>query len=415
MRLFWWTLPGPADFLAKVADDLKYGNQVCLMLPVTFPWNLKAYVRELIPDGGGWDWQSLRLDEFGEDARNPAALLYGIYLPRTKPSVVRDAASLLREEEFYGKVVWLEGMTSELWPVWKTFLEDYAALSRKIDAYDQTRFVVTLTGDLTEDPPKPDMGLAIHEWRGTMDKLDMRLYCSGQIRNRPESRVKKALLVELSAHLAQWDLLLAEQLSYEELEELVEPRALLLDYARQFEWEASASSWSQGSANVLEDRISIHSAFMTLSGDHAGVRRRVWEAQLAVLFPLIEEWRLTLIDFLRPVLTVPFQVDNRWVHDAYAMEINHVDYQIRDSALVDAGLKNCVKYLKIIRNRLAHLKPLTRADLHWIDAFDALPGLLVEEKRPVLPAPVSAASSAASDGAGADGSGEAAAVRDASA
>ena len=69
-------------------------------------------------------------------------------------------------------------------------------------------------------------------------------------------------------------------------------------------WKPDAPAelrWELGIEDSIGGRRRPHSAFVALCGDGTEIDRRLWRAQLRVLFPAIEEVRLALLPRVAPV------------------------------------------------------------------------------------------------------------------
>jgi hypothetical protein len=375
----WWSLPGPSGFLDRIADDLADGKHVYLRVPGNEPKRLKAYLKEKWLDHEIYEWRELNLHHFRADADNPVKLLYDIFLPETEPDVIRNAANLARDPAFGGKMIWVEGMTADCWPNWKKFLHDYAEVNRNLLPDERTRFIVLLNGELAECRPEVSVASAVRDWRGTVGQLDMLLYCSSLLRNTPLTVLQKRLNAQLIANLSLWDQNLADYLCDRPLTDLFEPAGLLLEFAEQLEWDSgTGESWQAGTVNEFENRSRIHSAYLAVLGHEQEIQRRVWQAQLSVLFPAIEELRLALIEHLGPVLTVPFTMEQGYViHDRLDLEIGHIYYQMRSLPQADSELYNGVYQLRKLRNILAHMDPIPKSEIALVDNLESIGQMLL--------------------------------------
>ena len=84
--------------------------------------------------------------------------------------------------------------------------------------------------------------------------------------------------------------------------------------------------WALGTSSTVEGHQEPHPALEALVD---GIERRLWHAQVTVLFPLIEEHRLRLVARLRPHLRVPFETPFGVITDPRDLEIGHLLHQIR--------------------------------------------------------------------------------------
>ena len=375
MSFDWWSLPGPSRFLDRICEDLTEGKHVCIRMPSNSPGHLKIYLKERWLDHSYYEWRELNLQYFRSEADSPADLLYETYIPEADPGEIRNAANLARHPSFGKMIVWVEGLDSSVWPQWDEFLREYAEMSRNLPEEDRTRFVVLLDGPLSGLRPQPSLLLSVRDWQDTVDRLDMLLYCrqNASFPDAASSPLQGKLALELAAGLALWDRNLADYLLVRPLHELMDPAGLLAKFAETLGWgETVPASWSAGTMNRFENRNELHSAYLAAAGRWQDIRRRVWQAQLNVLFPIIEDLRHRLIAEFSDILTVPY-VDDRGnrIEDLRDFELRHIWYQLRSLPL-DSSLLGGIDNLRKLRNRLAHLDPIRGDELHLIEHVEKM-------------------------------------------
>lgn len=364
MRRLWWQLPGPTRFLNRVEDELREGSSLMLMFPEHLQEDdQKTAVKERLQEANLWDWEELhvRLEDPGE--QTPAWLLYERFVPSAPTDAIRNGKTLAEEEEFRGRIIWIHGMTLERWPAWKDLLQEYTQACRSGRPLGRTLFCVVLTGDLTASVPRPAEGISVLKWEGVIGQLDMLLYVSNLLEERAGwSPLQKKLAASVLTAVAKWDRQAADRLALESITSIMSPTDILVELARERGWTTDLPSylqWSSGMKQQVEGRSVPHSAFLALCGQEAEINKRIWEGQLATLYPFLEESRQVLIQSLRPKLTVPFRPypDKDYeIRDVFELEIGHLYHQLRDRNDVKNELKEAIYKMRGIRNSLAHLK-----------------------------------------------------------
>jgi hypothetical protein len=386
MRQSWWQMPGPSYFIKIIVDDLIDGKNVCMLLPSIIPRGLKTAVKDYLPDPEGWEWRDLNISYFNyEEAIRPAQLLFDVFCKDASPSVIRNSANLLREPAFHGKLVWLEGLSKETWQVWREYIQEYAELSRGLHINERTRFVCTLEGAVSGMSPAPLIALSIRKWEGFVEKLDMMLYCSSLIKRRDLGPIKKALTVNICSNLAKWDPVTADYLCSLELIDLLYPIAFLNDLAGSFDFVERGVTWEEGTLNKVDDKLYAHSSYLAMMGKTKQLEKRIWEAQLTVLFPVLEEVRLKLVDYLDLHLSVPFHpLIGKPIEQKIDLEIGHIHFQICKSSNVDNKIRKYVGQLKELRNDLAHLSPIGKDKIYLIEALEEIMNMLNNEDEIII-------------------------------
>jgi hypothetical protein len=123
--------------------------------------------------------------------------------------------------------------------------------------------------------------------------------------------------------------------------------------------------------DCVEDVPKVHSALLALDDPAAELPRRLWEAQVGVLFAVVEQGRRAVLERIGPTIDLPVQTPFGEIHDPRDLEIGQLDWQITWGCIAtDAATRLQVRWLKTIRDALAHLEPvkpdvLLRAASGW--------------------------------------------------
>jgi len=405
MNALWWTLPGPRRFASEVADDLRDGSNVVVLLPAHVPDGIDRAVRVELGDNALWtalDLGAREADGCGDDTaeradspsiRDPIATLSRRIIPHPGTGFQGDVAALAAHEDFAGRALWIDGLDRAAWPAWRDFLSDYTGVALKRPLLDRTVLCLVARGIAACAPPTPRIGLSVRAWKGVVDPLDTLLYVSQVFPARPISRLERRVSISIIASLALWDPVLCDILVREDLPCLLDPHAVLADLARARGWmddeptrkraargpqgrtslsetggqgqrqtpPSDAYAWSRGMTDSYGGSVCWHPCALTPDRRAAEVRRRVWEGQVRELLPLTEERRRVLIDGLGDVLITPWDVRRQGlvvdvIDDREALEIAHIDDQLRTRQLLGAAGRRAVGRLRDARNDLAHLR-----------------------------------------------------------
>lgn len=365
MSLQWWQLPGPRQFVENLIEDLREGWNLIVCLPPHAPGNLRSAVRETWHTVDEARFRTIDLRDFEELEQNPLELLYYHFLPGTKAPELRTIEELLSAEELAYKIIWLNGLKQENHQPWEKFLKKYRDLSRKSDApQSHAVFVLTFENDLAVSPPAEDLGLVVHRWRDIISELDALLYAASLRSNTRESPLQRRLSVNLMANLALWDLDLNERLADESFANLCAPQEFLKNFAAERNWHTDISpKWELGTADEIDGKCQPHSALPASHEKH--LPQRIWRAQVAVLFPYVEECRQELIKGYSnhlPTWLKSYGARNSLgefiyeVSDLHELEIGNLAHLFKNAKVNPGGIK--IEDLRHIRNELAHLRPL---------------------------------------------------------
>ena len=171
----------------------------------------------------------------------------------------------------------------------------------------------------------------------------------------------------LASELAGFDPRLAERLANLGLNELTNPLRLLQDFAEERGWreeDTANPTWHSGMVDRLGTNDRVHLAAQVLVSDSAQrhIDARLWQGQVALLFPLIEQKRRQILSTYRRLLWVPFDKgDGTSITVVEDLEITHLHYQLRNR--VSPGVETQLRRLRDARNSLSHLDVVNAEDL----------------------------------------------------
>jgi hypothetical protein len=205
-------------------------------------------------------------------------------------------------------------------------------------------------------PPAQDVRLSVHNMFGILNSLDVHIYASENLNQKGRSSLEVRLIIALVTAIALWDLGLAETLLNADIDKILNPAELLEELSQGHNWaydNADFLRWHLGTKNVFDHQVCIHSALV----DRRELEHRIWQAQVGVLLPYVEEQRQRIIEELRNYLEVPFKTEfGQLITERQDLEIGHIYSQIQSNYRIDILTREKVEYLRDIRNQLAHLE-----------------------------------------------------------
>lgn len=346
-----WMLPGPTGFLKTIERSLRNGINTIVRFPDREQAGFKERILALLSDS--WTCSVFRPDP----AHPPLQSLCDRFVPNFSSGWHGNLLDLCEQEDFQGRLIWIDDLKRldpSDWLAWKEFLADYAQASRSVQEFDRTVFVVSLEGTPPAEPPRSDVTLATHDWRGVVDEMDLLFMAYDQLGERNVSPAMHSLLATTVARVAVWDLETAEQLLVEEEDVILDPRNMLRSVAYNKGWTIETPvGWEFGTES---GNGSIHAALAALYDPAREIRRRIWSAQTAVLMPLIDISRHKI------AMENYGQLSARLRSEGKSMD--PLDLQVGDlmsPALrrgFDRNIRDRVERLVRWRNTLAHLRPL---------------------------------------------------------
>ena len=331
---------------------MRDGANVVARFPFRAPKGLEAELRTRLQSL--FHWTSLDVSLTRSD---PITFLREAVCPGLSSVQVRTMGDLANMTAFQGRLVWLDRIRPEDWLLWSLALTDYAEACRNVDLVQRTVFVVVLCGGVVSSGALGDVALVCHDFRNYVDPLDVFVLALADVPRITSSREQQALLAHTVSHVAQWDCFLAEHLLSVPIEQALDPTIVLQQYAEERGWtKDSPLSWAAGTIDGPEDQPIVHSAWLRIIGRSRAIERRIWAAQAAVLLPLVEERRVGLIAGCRKHISVPMETRARQ---------GLVDLELRDLVRLmrrtqaPRRLKERIGFLHQVRNKLAHMEPLT--------------------------------------------------------
>lgn len=357
-----WALPGPAAFVHRVAEAFRDGRNVCVRFPRHAPEGFPAALIAEYNREPFFEFSPVRCDFAG--GRRPIDQLFEQFAPERKSSELRDPQSLTTQPQFCGRLIFLEEIAAADWTSWRQFLADYAPVCRNVDRLQRTLFFASLDGGVAASPPPEDVCQAVFSWSDALDEIDITLFAARSLTGKSLSTLERRLLSSILAELAMWDTETCARLAAQPLTALLAPLPSLRAIATERGWTPTApteSRWELGIEDSFGGRRRAHSAFLALCGDEVEIDRRLWRAQLRVLFPALEELRLALLPRFAGYLRVPVQTPSGTVSEVEDLEIGQIAHQLHSVRGLDHKTRDLVILLKDMRHALAHLEPVRDA------------------------------------------------------
>lgn len=347
----WWNLPGPTRFVDRVLDALRQGESVLLLVPEYGPldYGLRSEIATRAQEVGTFEV----IDAVRRGT--PIELLahrFGI-----EPGSWLTARALISSPQFRGRVLWVDKLTSSLWPAWRDFLEEYRHVSLAQPLLERTLFVVPVEGESTASAPREDVGLRHCKWDDVVDRIDMWLFAASLLRGRELSARIRDLLASVISHVALYDPEVAQRLACEAPSRVVEPQSVLLDLAAERNWRKDVPvEWKRGTGGTFNGTFREHSCRKALCGD---LNRRLWRAHVAVVFPEIEEFRQEFVRKYQGQWRIPHPTPFGTITDEFELEIGHLKYQVTKFGInVGQNEYQRLKMMVSARHSLAHLEQL---------------------------------------------------------
>jgi len=365
----WWTLPGNRRYLDSLVDALSEGQSVIINLAALAPQGIETALEQLLAER---DYRTSRVSLPEEPPALPTSWLYEQLIHDLPVEKARDIHALGSEPTLAGQVILLSVRDGANATAWTQFVSQAQAALRLRSVWERPFFILVARQQPPSRLPPPDSGLLVRHYLPSPQRHELRYLCSGFIAAQSDLDLFQELRLELVIHLGMWDAALCQDLSRQPLRELLNPMSLLRSWAEALGWNAgdtvedrTAETRLSGRSGTFTGGNLAHSAMAALRGDQREINRRLWKAQIAVIFPYIEERRAYWVEKTRHLLRPPFQTgpDSK-VNSAEDLEIGQLLYFIRARGQENAfGSLREVIWLKEARHKLAHLEVLDAAFL----------------------------------------------------
>lgn len=362
----WWSgITGPRAFVEHIAQVLEGGRSAVLVLPETCPWRgeMRSFSAETV--AGRYGLERLSVDPVMLEPTAPDAPAQAPFQFLLERYALRDVALRYREsmdpQEFLveqgvlkNRIVWLEGAGEKDACSWVAFLGTWRARSQT-DGLFVCEVPASAAGSLASVVRD---NVELIDYDEFVSDYSVSLFNGMLVDERVargttnlEQRYLEALLTSLCGRDVEVSEALADDLGA--LRD--DPIAATMDTARFFEPERGADEKD-------------HVLTLVRSDEREALERRVWAAQIEVLFPLIETMRLDVIEALRPELEElvaqgrVYQYDER-VERVEDVELGTLIYLMarhkegdeRMLYVPDHALRDKIHLLRACRNDLAHI------------------------------------------------------------
>ena len=350
-----WSLPGPSSFVDDVEGAVRDGVNVVARFPGGVPDGLERDLRERLHSV--FEWTSI---DASRDRSDPVGFLRQQVCPDVSSFEIRNVAELAVMESFQGRLFWLENIDGTAWPYWAEALSSYSDACRNVDLLSRSVFVVVLSDEAAVNELRREVALVCRDFRDDVDTSDLFAFALWKARSSVACREHRLLLAHTVAQVAQWDSFLAEELLAVPLVEALNPCSILKRYARRRGWTPETSrTWETGTVDGPVQQPIVHSALLEVSGSSRVVRQRLWAAQAAVLLPLVEQRRVGLVERQSRYIRVPIENGGgQQIEDPLDLDLGMLAWHL-DRVEVPQRLRARTQRLRRVRNKLAHMEPLT--------------------------------------------------------
>lgn len=358
-QIWWQEITGPKTFVSNVTERLLEAS-VIMKVPDDLPWRhemrqeIQSELREqydyaeisIIPIDAEEDVEeNTEIDAFilerfalGDVARQ--------YRKKSGKSITQY---IVQKNVLQNDVLWVKGITEKTIKPWRDFLLAFNACCPKngrivLEIRDSIQYVKQNT-------------IEEIDYSSYISDNNLQLFNSILLDRMPTiSEVWKRYLSALAACLCETDAEIAEYFLNEYAQQTADPIRVLEAIAQDPNYSRRGAA--DGSSHILS--LVRHKCT-------SQIERRIWKAQLQVLFPVVEAERINLIERIKHDLTAMISVreirqygesivnpyDFEWGTLFYAMKLTNINEEYYLKSLSKAEREE-IRRFRDYRNNLAH-------------------------------------------------------------
>lgn len=228
---------------------------------------------------------------------------------------------------------------------WKTFLSRFHKERRT--AGEGAALVVLCPPDF------PDTGMPVVRMDGRLRQSDAMIWA--ELKGPTQSsELMQVLAISVAIELCGWRLDLIEDFVTQRFEDILSPAGWL---------ERNADLRSELAPKFRGETFACPIALF-VQGDVQAIERRVWKAQVASIFPWLEQNRQRCVEYFRKHLRVDGHAANLGVREVEDLEFGALSYQLK--SIVPRAQHEILIAFANMRNALAHRKLVALSDMKQV-------------------------------------------------
>lgn len=343
MGVTWWTgMVNAVRFLKHAENVLVEGKSVLLNFPSTPPWEriLCQAVRENMSN---LDFSRVFDEIDGSGVKDTGKYLFERYLMESEQNdyweptfgCYENYLAQQRGTKLNQRIVCVRGIASGDAPAWAQTVSTYHAAVQR----DGEHAVFLLLAQNAS--VHASESLACYSYTDYVSDYDCLMFCMTLLSAKHLGSLQKQYISEVAGNIANNNIEIAGALAQYGEALVKSPVAVVKEVQQSQIWH------------------------MPPTADD--VNMAVWEAQIRMLFPKLEQFRRRFIDKYRKKLEQHLPIhssDGERIESADDLELGHLYHLCKLHFLAEKEDFNQIYHMRAVRNRLAHWKPLTYEELH---------------------------------------------------
>lgn len=358
LQSFWWEeVAGPHRLINEVVEAMLECKSVALVIPADLPWRhqMRSSVQSTMEATPGLDSlyiETIDVEDEGGDLPPGDLLLECIALDKDRIHYRAGSETVqeyvARKDILAHKVVWVKGASPEQSEAWVDFCRRWHPSEP-----EQGLFVIE-NRDSAGDPTGT---LKSIDYSAYVDENCVRLFAWSMLSDNNYSSLStpwRTYMVSVLTNLCKGDVEVAEALAAE------------LDIIREEPLDSVVALSCSPYFSRRGEGGSDHVLAMARDGRMGDLLLRLWTAQIEVLFPIIEEERINLVDMLSADLSAlldeePIVQFGKVVEEVRDIELGTIVHLMSKSpdgdrrlSIEDGEVRSRIYLLWKCRNLLAH-------------------------------------------------------------
>ena len=345
-----WSLPGAQDFLDDLKKSRRQGQDIIVHSPYPLPAGLVEAIKRTFSDSYVRAHSVIpACDPLEQLAEGLGASLQG--------SEVEALERLLKRLE--DCILLVDSIQPSDWPAWESYLSRHAQLAQSM-ARDARPGLILLAQIPTLQGTGKLNNVSMLDASCIFTELDMLVHVRRNMETLPKSFFLNKVRVQMIANIALWDFALAEMLLELDPRELSSPLETLQRLATLPE---TRHVYAKPVIRSHEGAPTEHSLSLAVRNMQEAIDMRIAMAQIQFVFPMVEELRIILARRVKGKIHVPAKLEGNDIRSVEDLEIGPLAFFCSESCKVDLTTLDFCHRLRIFRNSLAHLMPLTWPEL----------------------------------------------------
>jgi len=376
-----WELPGPSSFIRDIVQDIKNGVNVVIHIPKFNFFNFDQYLRNTLNEELNWYELKPTLIE-----KSPLNFLVESFFTE-KNSLINSLQELVDKIDTM-KFMWLDfnSLSKEDKEKWILFLKEYIRICDQKDRFSRLVFCFNVSDNLIKEEFNSAF-IREHFFYDYTSELDFERAINEMISSENydyiNRKVIQSTIFELSYPNFDFAFYLIDRvddlsrLNIGLFREYVESRKISFDskFLRRINLFGKPKFinrshpiyyyWLNNLISIKNERIEISAINHICRGekDSELIKQIIWHAQMKTLFPLLEQYRIRLIEYIKRTGKVKELISANVlseINEIYELELGSLFHfvVVERIILLPQIINKLLITIRDIRNDISHLRIL---------------------------------------------------------